>query len=378
MREKAVVFTFAAFLAIVSFINLITPDKKFSESENRVLASKPTLSWKNIISGKFSKEFESYIKDQFPARDKWVSLKSSTEMALGKKDNGRVYFGKEDYLIEKHSPDSIDLNRIKDNINILNSFIKNASKQIPKEKINIIMAPTVEIIDQEKLPDYANVFNQRAIINKMKKEFTSGNVIDVTEALKNSKDEYIYYRTDHHWTTKGAYIAYKEWCRAVKEEAAPEEKFQIIKVTESFLGSTYSKANIYTQKPDEIHIYRPLFPIDYEVDYNMGQRKTTSLYEMKHIDTKDKYSVFLNGNNALVTIKTSNKNGRNLLIIKDSYANSFIPFIANHFEKIHVADLRYNNMSMEKYIKDNSINEIIILYNVIGFAKDRNIINLRR
>ena len=108
----------------------------------------------------------------------------------------------------------------------------------------------------------------------------------------------------------------------------------------------------------------------------MGQKITDTLYELNFLNKKDKYSIFLNGNNPLVKIESSNKNGKNLLTIKDSFANSFAPFVANDFETVHMIDLRHFNMSVEEYIIDNNITDALVLYNTMNFAQDMNMLNL--
>ncbi len=378
MREKITTIFFAALLGAISLVNFLMPDKGFSENENRYLASRPKFSLQKLFLGSYTEDFESYITDQFPARDSWVKLKGQVELAIGKKDNGSVYFGKDGYLLDKYSEGTSYEVQLQKNLSYLNSFLERVKNYLPESNVTVMLAPTKEEILQHKLPDYAVNLNQGALIDKAIDQLGYGSFIDLREALSQVKDEYIYYRTDHHWTTKGAFEAYRQWCLHRGLGDRQEDSYEIVEVTDSFLGTTYSKANMQEAIADSISLYKPLSNIEYKLNYNYGEYESTSLYELKYLEGKDKYALFLKGNNGLINIKTSNHNGKRLLIIKDSYANSFIPFIANDFEEVHVVDLRYGSLSLVNYIEENNIDELLVLYNIMGFAEDRDVVKLLR
>ncbi len=377
LREKITTIIFILLIGIVPLGNLLIADRTYSQNENRLLAQKPKITLPALLKGNFSKDYEEYVTDQIIFRDTFVKVKNFTEVALGKKDNGRVFFGKDGYLIERNTQEDIDNLRVEANISYIKKFINDLEGIIDLEEVTMMLVPTIEAVIPEKLPNYAEVFNQDVLYKKLTKELSKINHLDIRTALREKKDEYIYYRTDHHWTTKGAFIAYREWC-SKKGYIPLEEDYIIEKVSEDFLGSTYSKANIFLGEADSIYIYKPTWDMSYNIEYNLGERIGDSLYELKYLNTKDKYRVFLGGNDGIVRIKTSNKNSKSIAVIKDSYANSFIPFLVNDYEMIHVIDLRYNNYSMVKYLQENNIQELLFLYNTIGFAKDRDLIKLTR
>ncbi|MBU5436834.1 hypothetical protein KQI42_02370 [Tissierella sp. MSJ-40] len=372
LSDKITVISFVLIIFILSITNLISPNISFSENENRYLAKKPNLEWETIVSGEYSKNFEEYIIDHFIHRDKWVGLKSLSEIAMLKKENNSVFFAKDGYLIEKHLDKDIDKEHLERNIQRLIEFTNKNSNM----NLSIMLIPTASNILKDKLPSFAQIYDQDKLIDTVKNRLESGIFVDVRDIFKQNKDNYIYYKTDHHYTTKGAFLAYQEWCKAMGANGLKEKDFNINPVSKNFFGTLYSKSNLYTTKPDTIYTYIPKEKISYEVDYNMGEKITDTLYETSYLDKKDKYSMFLNGNNPLVKIKSSNKNGKNLLVIKDSFAHSFVPFVANDFENVHMIDLRYFNMSMEKYIEENNITDVLVLYNTINFATDPNMSGL--
>lgn len=191
--------------------------------------------------------------------------------------------------------------------------------------------------------------------------------------LKNyiNMSEYIYYRTDHHWTSRGAYYAYEKWAEVMGFNPFPMEKFDIVLASDQFYGTIHSKLN-YKIKPDNIYLYKLKEDMNYSLTYNLDVQ-SDSLYDLEKLKAKDKYSVYMGGNNAIVEVKTDNKNARKLLVIKDSFAHSFVPFAVNHYETTYMVDLRYYNGSISDLIEDNGITDILVLYNVIGFVKDNNI-----
>ncbi|MCD3296494.1 DHHW family protein, partial [Clostridium botulinum] len=264
-------FIMTFFIIGMFVINIFSKDRGFSESENRVLQSRPSFSFQKLKSGKFTKEYEKYITDQFAFRDFWVGIKSSTDKLLEKKDNNGVYLGKDGYLLEK--PEKIDGDNVIDNIDYINQFAKNN----PKCKINFLLAPNSVKVLEEKLPKYATPEDEENIINKVKGKLNSQNIkfVDVYEELKNHKNEYIYYKTDHHWTTLGAYYAYEKLGYTMGYKPLPISDFNIEKVTQDFYGTLYSKGNYRDVNPDSIEIFKPKKQIDFNINY-FDNQKTSS------------------------------------------------------------------------------------------------------
>jgi hypothetical protein len=363
------VILFLAFIGGFFVINLITPDRAFSEKENRMLEQAPRFSFDSLFSGKFTSTFETYITDQFAGRDKWIGLKSFSELALQKKENNGVYLGEGGTLLTRL--DRPDENRLETNISAVKKFAGDIG--IP---VYFSLIPSSTEIWADKLPKNAPSYGQLELIEDLYSGSGAVN-IDTYSALYGHKDEYIYFRTDHHWTPLGAYYGYRALAEAMGFEPRPLESFTPATVSEDFFGTTYSSSGIRNVKPDTI----VTFVEDYEgltiTNYTTGSAEEGVLYDYSKLETKDKYSMFLGGNTPLIQIKTGHE-GPKLLILRDSYADVLIPFLFEHFSEIHAVDLRYNKSSIKDYIAENGIDEVVISYGVTNFVSDANIFLLGR
>lgn len=362
---------FVLFIVMVAVLNILTPDRAFSESENRVLEKRPSFSLQSLLSGKFTSNYETYITAQFAFRDAWIGLKTDADRVMGKKDSNGVYLGKDGYLIQHFSsPSDAEVN---DRVQAIRSIHRAA----PEVRKYIMLVPTAAALHQDKLPAYAPIGDEHAALDRIRQSLQRDiRFVDVYPALHAGREEAVFYKTDHHWTSKGAYYAYrvlgKQMGIVPKEEAA----FNIRQVTNAFYGSLYSKSGFRHLQPDRIELYLPKEERKKKVEYVDEGLTTDSLYQMDNLDKKDKYAVFLNGNHALVRITTDHPDGRRLLIVKDSYANSLIPFLAEHFTEIDVVDLRYYEESVTKLIQERQFHDMLFLYNIHTFFEDPSILNI--
>ena len=241
--------------------------------------------------------------------------------------------------------------------------------------VYFLLAPNSVKIYEDKLPLFASPYNQLETIKVVKAGLNQNiNFVDIYDVLKEKKQEYIYFKTDHHWTMRGAYYGYQALARKLGVDPHNIDDFITEIITNEFYGSFYSKANNIHIKSDSIEIFRPKFDISYEVSYLDEDRSTDSLYELKYLDKNDKYSLFLDGNHALITIKTNINNDKKIIVFKDSYAHTLMPFLSNHYEEVHVMDLRYYKLDAYEYIEKNNIDEALFLYNVKTFSTSENII----
>lgn len=374
MKKIGQITAIVLFLAMlygipVSF--LIQKDIAFSENENRYLADKPLLSLENMLSGKFMEGMERYIDDQFPQRDFWVSLKSDFLRLTGRKEINGVYLAGDGYLIEKWLESEFDEKRLAENIEALNRF----AQRHPEQTIAVMLVPTAGMILKEKLPENAPMFHQQLAYDLVNRKLGGVSYIDLNPLFAAHSTEALYYRADHHWTTYGAFLAYSAWC-AANGCSADFDSFESETVTDEFQGSLYSKVLGSYCVVDKIELYRQGEEEAYDVAYNFGKMRSHTVYASERLMQKDRYQVFLNGNHPEVTIRTSQTNGRHLLIIKDSFANAFVPFLLKDYETIHLIDLRYYNGSINDYMLENDINECLILYNIKNFCEDKNILDI--
>lgn len=364
----------AAIILFFFMYGIFSDDRKFSDNENRNLSAKPELSVSAIVSGEYSDAFETYVQDQFPLRDTMMAIKTRTEIAEGKKDNGLVYFGKDGYLF---SIEKIDEERLKKNVVYVNEFAGNLPEGI---NTDLIIVPTASSVLKEKLPKYATVADEAGAISLIVRE-SECNVTDLTEELCRHTDEYVYYKTDHHWTSLGAYYGFRYYNSAAGCSIHDLKDYDVSTVSADFYGTNYSKALLPSIEPDRIDRYdfknnNSEFSMKiYESDGSL-KSQFEGLYDDSYLNLKDKYSYFISGNNPLTVISGGKENGRHLLIVKDSFAHCFIPFIAGDYETIAVVDMRYYRKNLDTLIKKYEINKVLFIYNILNFANDENLVFL--
>lgn len=365
---------FVTIIGSVSLISIFKKDTVFSENENRFLMEKPDFTLQNIFSGKFGDDYETYLTDQFIGRNQWIGIKTITEMLIGKNDINSVYLADDNYLIDMNN--DVDEEKGKQNADRLSEFVKTYSRLLGENSVKVMLVPTASSILTDKLPANAQTFNQTDFIQYVYNEIGQNNAINVNGVLSEHADEYIYYRTDHHWTSLGAYYAFFTWCSEQNIEI--DEKDYIKEcVADDFAGTVYSKIH-YAKKLDEIYVYNRENSSDFKVYYEDLETFENGLYEYDRLDTKDKYSFFLDGNHSIVRIESGNNNGKKLLVIKDSYAHCFVPLIADQYEEIVMIDLRYYKDSISRLTAEEEITDVLVLYNAINFIDDNNFLLLSR
>lgn len=350
------------FLGLIGIMHIVIPDRTFSESENRVLEKRPQFSIKNLLNGKYTERFEKYISDQFPGRDLWIGIKSDAERAIGKKENNGVILGEDGYLFQKFDPpNKKDMDTKLQSINTLASTLQDSNTYF-------MLVPNSIKILEEKLPAHIPLEDQKIYIDQIQNSIGEEiKFVDVYDALYAKKDEYIYYKTDHHWTSHGAYYAYRALAQAMEFIPLDLEDFDIKTVSDSFYGTLYSKSGFRRIEADTIEIYTPKAPGEYVVEYVEEGITADSLYNMDNLKKKDKYTIFLDGNHPEVRIMTSAGSNRKLLIIKDSYAHSIIPFLACHFDEIYMIDPRYYSGDIKALALEKQVTDILVLYNAATF-----------
>lgn len=361
---------FLGFLIIACAFNLFSKDREYSESENRILAQRPEFSVERLLNGKYMSDMEAYVADQFFIRDKWINLKVLEDLALGKRESNGVYIGRKGYLME--IPSSPDKKALDKNLDAIRNF------SLAHEDVRTVMTlvPNAAFIYDHLVPKYAPVRNQAEdVVYVQEKVGDSLNYVDLTETMRAHKEEPIYYKTDHHWTTLGAKYAFDTLYGSLGIED-PAENYEIYPVTHSFQGTLASKSGFDKEK-DTIEIYIPQgVSNECVVSYADDQRKSASVYQSAALKTKVKYEVFFGGNQSRIDISMPVEQDKNLLIFKDSYANCFIPFLIPYYRNITVIDPRYYYEDVERLISDNNITDILFLYNVNTFLTDNSLADI--
>lgn len=352
---------------IVLVSSIILPDTGFSEKENRILASRPALKLDQIISGVYEKQFETYENDQFPLRDMWITLKATTDRLMGKVEENGVYLGKNGYLMEAFNAPS--QTQYDATVNAMTSF---AQKHSDLKQYALIAPNSVNIL-KSNLPAFAPTDDQNPWIDKLKDSLTSAGVtfIDIRDTFTDHKAEYLYYHTDHHWTTLGAYYAYLQ-AAAVMGIDTSSDSYDKAPVSQTFKGTLSAKSGFRSGETDELDVFLPNGDntLSSVVNYVDEQKKSASFYDTSKLNTRDKYALFFGGNHAQIKISTPTESNNTLLVLKDSYANSFVPFLAQHYRKIIMIDPRYYYGDLEQLLQVENVQEVLYLYNANTFFAD--------
>lgn len=372
MKISKIVFSIIFFIIIFSFfiLNIFIPDKNVSYVENRPLQQMPEFNMETITDGSFMENFEVYTNDQMLLRDTFVNISSGFKRLLGQKEINNVILGKNNYLIEKFTKTDLDKERTKINIDFINEFTKKYNN------VYFGLIPTATEILTNKHSWYPNKVNQTEEINKIYSELENTDTINITEVLNKHNQEDIFYKTDHHWTTLGSYYGYVEICKELNIKPLQLSDFNKEIIDKEFLGTIQSKVNLKTEK-DTLYKYVPKTKQNYEVIISdFPDDIKTDLYFYDKLESKEKYAVYLGGNNGLVFVKNKNVPERKLLLIKDSYSHSIVPFLINHYSEIIMVDMRHYPGKIEDLNVEHSPNEVLILYNLKNFILDRYFVKL--
>lgn len=365
-------FMFAILVVVLSVVNMFSGTKKVSETENRELAQKPELTAEAVGNGSYAKQYQEYFNDQFVFRDSWISLKTGFDRLLGKVEENGVYIGKDGYLIEKFErPDQSVFNNTLD-------AMANLKVKYPDIDHYAMLVPTASEILNDKLPALALTADQGAYIDKAyqflnDKEITT---IDVGDILRKNTNQQLYYKTDHHWTTSAAYLAFQRYAETAGLDASAVT-YEKLTVTDQFQGTLSAKSGCRTGMKEEVDVFLPKKnenttqeQVSSIVEYTDDQKKTGSFYDTDSLDQRNAYEVFFGGNHGLLKIKTPTTENKRLLVLKDSYANCFLPFLAPYYREIVVVDPRYYYGDLEELMETESINEVLYLYSADTFFAD--------
>ena len=349
---------FIILLFLVMIINVIVPDREESELENRALEQRPRFNLTTILSGDFMEQWEKYLSDQFAGRDTWRSLKVSLDRLGGARKENDIYIGKDGQLMEDiEVPDD---GRLEANLTAIRDFAE-TYEDIP---VTMMLVPDAACILNDSLPAFARVEDQRQMFSMAERKLgDTVNWVDTVSILNNHKSEKLYYKTDHHWTTQGAFYVFQDAAETLGIEGDVSDDFVSYTVTDSFNGVLAASSGVGLDEMEQIDIYAPTGgDDDVVVNYVDEGRKTTSLYDSSKLETRDKYGVFLGGNTSVVDIRTVSTSQKRLLVVKDSFADCFIPFLAPYYREIVVVDPRYYSGTMQDIMDSYRITDALILY----------------
>ena len=358
---------FFGVLVLMLVMNTVTKDVLYSDQENRVFQQLPKFSVGNYLAGRFESQLDNYVSDQFAWRNAFIKIKSAADLTIGQIKANGVFKAKDSYLMEDITyPDE---SSVAADIKALKKF----KKKYKGKKMYFMLVPNAANILADKLPAGVVTHDQNADMDMLFKAVKKMGYepIDVRDDLAGaSKKQQVYYRTDHHWTTDGAYIAYRKAAEVMKLKSETEYEAKVVK--KDFVGTLYSKSGFTNGRKDAIKIYLPKGDkyLNSVIRYKDKKEKTTMYYDMDNLDIKDAYTVFGGTNQSLITISTPTKKNRHLLVVKDSYANCFIPFLTQDYRTITIVDPRYYYENIATVMKADEIDDVLFLYNANTFFDD--------
>ncbi len=360
----ATIISCSLVVVVMAIMFFITPDKTMSQKENRTLTQAPSFSLDRLFSGEYTTDLAAYISDQFPLRDTFVSAKAYSELALNKGENNGVIYAENDILIAR---DEIKDNRLEENLQAIKEF-ENATG-VP---VCVAVLPRSVDVFSEYLPDTYPCGNDKDLWQDY---YTKAKQLDLT--APNLYDDLCesnnYYHTDHHYNVYGAYQAYSLLGESIGYQPKSENFFKAQKVSDNFCGTSMRTSGFYLAPKDEITLLRYEGDNDYTIT---ADGKEISMYDMSRLVDTDQYAVFLGGNHARFDIKKGEERPK-LLIIRDSFADSIAPFLAIHYDLVMI-DLRYFTDNIQQIVKDEAIQQVLILQSMSEFSTTKNISYLKR
>lgn len=389
-------------------------ERTYSPSERRLLAGKPVLTSESVLDASYMSAYEEYLTDQFPMRDAWITMKTYSGLLLGRRESGGVYIARDRSLIELHDEAVVQGETADRNEECLISFLE-TMEDAGAAHVRVMLVPTADGIWRDKLSPYAEPFDQQAYLerlsDKLKERGLGQCYVDMWEGLAAHADEPIYYKTDHHWTMLGAYYGYAAYAASLYDESGavlpwsgedgavmswsgesgavlPWSGYETEVVRADFHGTTAAKCGLY-HIHDELLIVYPkesgATPV--RVVHDGGESESDSLYELRHAQGDDPYSVYLDGNHAMTEIAVtrgtdlsndpaSGTQKRSLLLIKDSYANCFVPYLTGLYDEITLIDPRYYSGGLRDLMEEHHYTDVLVLYNLPNFLTETTVYRL--
>ncbi|MDD6484139.1 MAG: DHHW family protein [Clostridiales bacterium] len=350
LYDKLLTILFCGFIFIMGILLWALPKQETSVYEKRTLAKMPKLTVSSVLNGKYEGKFEDYINDHFPMRNSFTALDSYYMLYTGRNGMGGIYKGRDGYLINTPIEDREEI--YTENTRAILDFVR--STGLPS---TMMIIPSTGYIMEDKLPKNHRVYHDGEMLDKIKGAVCDEiRWVEVSGYFKELKDSIqLYYKTDHHYTTAGAFEAYRAFC--VERGFLPLEEYEAENY-EGFFGTTYSKSALWNEKGDTLEVWR--YPSNATVEID-GQLYGSMWFD-EHLEELDKYPVFLNGNQPFERIENPDSDGGSLLLVKDSFAHAMVPFLIQHYSRIDMVDLRYYFEPVSRLNEENGYDEVLFVY----------------
>ncbi len=365
--DIAVTVIFCVLIFAGCIFTLVLPDKDFSENENTSLTTLSDVFSGNVVKNLFSGELfdraADYFRHQFPLRDKMLELKAFTDMALVRYETNGVIYGADGYLIPRE--DNASTVFVEGNAAAINALITALEKDGTDTLFALVPRPC-DVLQKY----YPSAYSAEPLEKIRKMILDTAPALDLKPVLKGAADkgEYVYYKTDHHWTSYGAYLAYCEIMRGFGVSPLPLDAFERDVVSTEFYGTSWSSVMAPSAQPDEVEFFLAKDGTELVTEIVYENRTLDGIYDRSALENKDKYLAFMGGNYGLANVTAKNGESREkLLIVKDSYANSAVQFLAAHYDLV-IVDPRYYKESVYELAKTENADRVLILCGVDGIT----------
>ena len=369
-HPRAVVLLFIGIIVVMQAAFWMLPRRPFSENEKRVLAEAPQINAAGIADGSVFRSIESYLSDHFPGRDLWVGANAYLERAEGRGATEDIVCGTDGWLFT--APVSEERETLWDNMQAITTFAGRQS--VP---VTMMAVPSAGAVVSDKLPALHLPYPDADLLEEARR--IAGNTLHwvdlYTDFCSAEQPERLYYRTDHHWTTEGAYRAYCLLMDKLGQPSVPRDDFTVEQIAD-FYGTSYSRSGLWLTDPDTIELWTDpaMQAVTTAYDANLAPVTREGMFFREYLEDADKYPVFLSGNHARVHIETNADSGKRLLVIKDSYAHALAPFLAEEYSTIDLIDLRYfKQQTISSWLEENPADEILLVYGLSSLAEDKNL-----
>lgn len=381
VNKNAIITTvfFILILIAIAVFSTALPKRNVSELENRNLASMPAASVQSLLNGDWAFGMQMYVQDHVAERDRWIDLCSGIETSVFRKtDKNDILLGKDGWMFTKYFTAEGAYNRqFNKNVNTVAEFCEHYGN-----RVTFMLVPSAALIYADKLPDGAPQIGESALLDTAFSAAVAnhGRVLDLRDTFFREKENNkLYYKTDHHWTTSGAYLAYLEYCVRMDIPPVFSTEAHTKQDVPGFFGTHYLAARWNRARSETLSYYvtnSTMTVFDVAGEDTFLPQYDMELMNQEKLTHVDKYGAFLDGNHGYVELSGSGTG--KVLVVKDSYANCFVPFLTENYETVGVVDFRNFSYGLDSMIESREYDEIILLYSFYNFMEDNHVVYLNR
>ena len=366
LRDYLVCLLFLLAVFAMAALFLLLPKEDFSQKEKRYLEKLPQLSWESLSSGDFGEKAEKYMADHLPFRDFFVGLAANGERLMGLQVTKDIYVGESGRLYE--APCRADGAATKEHMEYINAFAQKLGRDV-----DFMLVPSAGYMMQEDIKGLKNPYIDDELIASAYGLAGEGvRCLDLLGPFAGADRGRLYYRSDHHWTGYGAWLAYGEYMESLGREGRAEEDYSLSYIP-GFYGSTYSRSCLWQYPPEDMEVWED--GGSYTVTFSDREGEFHSLFFPEHLEEPDKYTYWLDGNHPLVRIENLDPEAEgSLLVIRDSYSNCLGCFLAGSYKTVVLADLRYYKEPLSQLYEQEGFDQVLVAYSIGNFLSDGNFI----